>query len=201
MLIVKRIKSLLVSILVLTPLIMTHINAIEIPLEDLTKPEYKDWAPTKPELQLVTRMYADLEGTRLNLGKTSDAGVRRIVPITGGKLVGPMIKGEILNLGADWQIAKEDNTVVLIEARYVLKTDAGALINVTTKGIKVTPLEVLEASKKGPVHPSKYFFKQYVTLETSDPKYAWVNHSLFIGSIMSSGVYKKGIVQDIYLVK
>lgn len=194
-------KCCFIMALMLTQLLYTNLQATEIPLEDLTKQEYKDWAPTKPEFQLVARMYADLEGTRLNFGKISDAGIRRIVPITGGKLVGPMIKGEILNLGADWQIANENGTLILIEARYVLKTDDGALINVITKGVKATSLEVLEESKKGPVHPSKYFFKQYVTLETSDPKYTWVNNSLFIGSIMSSGVYKKGIVQDIYLVK
>lgn len=187
--------------LILSQLFYTNLQATEIPLEDLTKPEYKEWAPTKPELQLVTRMFADLEGTRLNLGKISDAGIRRIVPITGGKLVGPMIKGEILNIGADWQIANEDGTLVLIEARYVVKTDDGALINVTTKGVKSTPKDVLEESKKGPVHPNKYFFKQYLTLESSHPNYTWVNNALFIGSIMSTGVYKKGIVQDIYLVK
>lgn len=194
-------KSCFIMALILTQLCYTNLQAGEIPLEDLTKPEYQGWEPTKPELQLVTRMFADLEGTRLNLGKISDAGIRRIVPITGGKLVGPMIKGEILNLGADWQIANEDGTLVLIEARYVLKTEDGALINVITKGVKSTPKEVLDESKKGPIHPSKYFFKQYLTLETSHPKYAWVNNALFIGSIMSSGVYKKGIVQDIYLVK
>lgn len=201
MLMKKMIKCFLASVLVLSPLVMTHANASGIPLEKLTKPEYKEWAPTKPEFQLVTRLFADLEGTRLNLGKISDAGVRRIVPITGGHFDGPMLKGEILNLGADWQIANADGTLILIEARYVLKTEDGALINVTTKGVKATSPEVLEESKKGPVHPSKYFFKQYLTLETSHPKYAWVNNALFIGSIMSSGVYKKGIVQDIYLVK
>jgi|GEM_PF-231000 len=200
MLVNKIVHTFLMGIFILSAM-LNSLTANEIPLEDLTKPEYKGWEPTKPELQLVARMYADLEGTRLNLGKVSDAGIRRIVPITGGKLTGPMIKGEILNLGADWQIANQDGTLILIEARYVLKTDDGALINVTTKGVKATSPEVVEESKKGPVHPSKYFFKQYLTLESSHPKYAWVNNALFIGSIMSSGVYKKGIVQDIYLVK
>lgn len=62
------------------------------------------WEPVKPEFEFMMRLYIDLEGTRLDLGKTSDLGIRRIIPITGGTFDGPLLKRVILNQGADWQV-------------------------------------------------------------------------------------------------
>ncbi|HEX8826495.1 MAG TPA: DUF3237 family protein, partial [Xanthobacteraceae bacterium] len=55
-------------------------------------------------------------------------GVRRVVPIKGGEFAGPDIRGEVLP-GADWQILRTDG-VAELEARYTLRTDDGALIQV-----------------------------------------------------------------------
>lgn len=186
----RKFISAIIALLIVPPMAFCSSQT-----DDISK-----WEPDKPKIEFATRMYADLEGPRYNLGKVSDAGIRRIIPITGGTLDGPLLKGELLNVGADWQMVGA-NGISSIEAKYVIKTIDGALINVSTKGIKYMSPEIVEESKKGPVHPSKYFFKQYLTLETSDAKYEWVNRSLFIGTIMTGGVYKKGIVQDIYLVK
>jgi hypothetical protein len=57
--------------------------------------------PPKPKLEFLSRFSVDLVGPIWELGKTSDLGKRRTIPITGGKFEGPMLRGEIQNSGAD----------------------------------------------------------------------------------------------------
>lgn len=51
----------------------------------------------------------------LVVGKSSH-GVRRIIPILGGKVEGPRFSGEVLAGGADWQYERPDG-VWELEAR------------------------------------------------------------------------------------
>ena len=44
------------------------------------------------------------------------AGTRRIIPIVGGKALGPDINGEILNVGADWQTIFVDGNTKMLRA-------------------------------------------------------------------------------------
>ena len=132
------------------------------------------------------------------LGKTSDLGKRRIIPITGGKFEGPLLSGEILNNGADWQVLTPDG-LAIIDTRYLLKADDGALIYLQTKGYRYGPPEILADVAKGkPVDPSKYFFRIYMTFETSAPRYDWLNRAMAIGFAMRLA---NAVVYDAYLIK
>ena len=72
----------------------------------------------------VCRLRADL-GTMPEIG-TLAAGRRRVVPIAGGIVEGPLLRGEILPGGADWQLVAADGSAA-IEARYTLRAHDGAL--------------------------------------------------------------------------
>ena len=52
-----------------------------------------------PKLRHAFRLRVDL-GAPIELGQ-GRAGVRRIIPIIGGKALGPDLTGEVLNLGAE----------------------------------------------------------------------------------------------------
>ncbi|MBN9089333.1 MAG: DUF3237 family protein [Reyranella sp.] len=39
---------------------------------------------------------------------------RRIIDILGGEVAGPMLEGEILPGGADWQIVRPDGTIEVV---------------------------------------------------------------------------------------
>ena len=56
-------------------------------------------------------------GQPIAIGETGQ-GLRRVVPITGGTVQGPRLRGAILNAGADSQIIGPDGFTRL-EARYV----------------------------------------------------------------------------------
>src|SRR5262245_64333731 len=51
-------------------------------------------------------------------------GLRRVVPITGGTVEGPKLKGTVVSGGADWQFVRPDGTLQL-EAKYTLQSDDG----------------------------------------------------------------------------
>jgi len=109
------------------------------------------------------------------------AGQRRIIPIVGGTATG-RIAGRILNLGADWQTVYADGAADL-DTRYAVETDDGALIEIINKGVRHGPPEVMARLAAGEeVDPSAYYMRTTARLETGDPRHAWVNQTLFVGT-------------------
>jgi hypothetical protein len=128
--------------------------------------------------RLVARYEAQL-GEPLVIGEVP-GGLRRVVPILGGRVDGPALRGEIMPGGADWQIITPDGSAA-IEARYTIRADDGGLILVHSRGMRNGPAEVLARVAAGePVDPGEYYFRTLVTLETGSATYAWVNRRLFI---------------------
>lgn len=109
------------------------------------------------------------------------AGERRIIPIVGGTVDGPLLTGHILDVGADWQTIFGDGLAEL-DTRYAMETTDGATIEIRNYGFRYGPAEVLDAVARGEdVDPSAYYMRTHARLETGDPRYAWVNRTLFIG--------------------
>lgn len=108
------------------------------------------------------------------------AGRRRVIGVAGGRLDGPLLRGEILPGGADWQILQPDGTA-LVTARYTARTDDGELILVNSRGVRSGPPDVLAALARGETpDPSAYTFRTAVTLEAGPGPYEWVNRALFV---------------------
>ena len=109
------------------------------------------------------------------------AGQRRIIPILGGTVSG-RLTGTILNLGADWQTIFTDGAAD-IDTRYAMETADGALIEIVNKGVRHGPPDIMARLAKGePVDPGSYYFRTTARLESGDPRYAWVNHLILVGS-------------------
>jgi hypothetical protein len=142
-----------------------------------------------PTLRHSFTLHVELDAP-LELGK-GRAGARRIIPIIGGKALGPDIRGEVLNVGADWQTVHDDGAAHL-DTRYALRTDDGAIIEVVNIGTRHGPSEVIAKLAAGEdVDPSKYYMRTAARLETGDANYAWVNHTLFV----CSGVRRASAVE------
>jgi len=166
--------------------------------EETDAADTKGFEPPKPNLEFLGRWSVDLIAPVWELGQTSDLGKRRIIPITGGKFEGPNFTGTILNNGADWQVVTKDNLAV-IDTRYLLQTDDKALVYLQTKGYRYGDPKILEKMAKGEVvDPSLYYFRIYMQLETSAPKYEWLNRAMAIGFAMR---LPKAVVYDAYLIK
>jgi hypothetical protein len=144
---------------------------------------------TPPELLFVCALDVELSPIReMGIGR---AGTRRIVPIVGGSVSGPKLNGRILDVGADWQTIFS-NGLAELDTRYAMETDDGAVIEIRNYGFRHGPKEVIEAIARGEdVSPDAYYMRTHARLETGDPRYDWVNKTLFVGT----GARKKTTVQ------
>jgi hypothetical protein len=133
------------------------------------------------ELTPFVEIDVDVEPT-VDLGDTG-LGVRRLVPLVGGRFRGnDGLAGSVAAGGVDWQRVRTDG-VVEIEAHYVLTTDSGASIEVSSVGVRQASSDVLDRIAAGAsVDPSEYYFRTHVRLYTSDPTLRWVNDRLFVAS-------------------
>ncbi len=110
---------------------------------------------------------------------------------------GQRLRGEIIPGGADWQIVVADGTA-LLEARYTIRTEDGALVYVKNIGVRHGPPEVLAAIARGDeVDPAKYYFRAVPTFETGDKRYDWLNRLIAV----CSGVRTRtAVLLDFYSV-
>lgn len=130
---------------------------------------------TRP-LAILTAMLAPAQ----MLGQTP-AGDRKIVPVLGGDIEGPRIRGKILPGGGDWALTRSDG-VLLLDVRLTVETDDGALIHCTYTGQRHGPPAVMQRLARGEsVDPTEMYFRIAPRFETSDARYDWLNRLLAIG--------------------
>lgn len=132
----------------------------------------------------------------LDVGR-APLGHRRVVNILGGTVTGARFTGRILPGGADFQIVAADGMADL-HARYTLESDAGALVQVDSKGMRHGPPEVLARLAKGEdVDPGEYYFRTVMRFETAHPSTDWLNRIL----ALARGARDKNAVRlDVYEV-
>ncbi|HBK05892.1 MAG TPA: DUF3237 domain-containing protein [Acetobacteraceae bacterium] len=120
-------------------------------------------------------------GDPITIGETHE-GLRRVVPILGGTVGGPRIKGTILPAGADYQVIRADGYTTL-DARYVARLDDGAMIYIVNTGVRFGPPEVMARITRGePVDPAEVYFRTTPRFETASPAYQWLTRPLFLAS-------------------
>lgn len=119
-------------------------------------------------------------GKMIKIGE-SKHGTRRVIPITGGTFEGPKIKGEVLPGGEDWQLVRPDGDIEF-DARYLLKTDDGVVIQVINKILIHMPKQGEQAQP---------YIGSIIDLEAPvESTYDYLNHAIYIGTfemLMTSG--------------
>ena len=132
----------------------------------------------------------------LDLGQ-APFGHRRVVNLLGGTVSGAKLTGRIVPGGADWQIMAADGALD-IHARYTIESDAGALIQVDSRGVRNGPPDVMGRLSRGEdVDPSLYYFRTVMRFETAHPSAAWLNRIL----ALAKGAREKNAVRlEVYEV-
>ena len=171
-------KKLFITMLVLLAAVTTASAQVDVPKDT-------------PQLEFVMQLKVTL-GQAYSVGQTP-RGRRNIIPITGGTFEGPRLKGEILNGGADYQMASADGARTELEAIYCIRTDDGVNIHIRNRGIIAT-------SKDDQGNPSFYFKAAPQFEAPSDSPYAWLNNALFVCQPSFSPSFK-GIVLNVWMVK
>lgn len=107
-------------------------------------------------------------------------GMRMVGPVTGGTFEGERLRGTVVGSGADWLLVRPDGWGN-IDVRLQLRTEDGAVIYVSYRGL----LQITDAvgralaGDEGTDYADQYW-RTTPRLETGDPRYGWVNNTLFV---------------------
>jgi hypothetical protein len=135
--------------------------------------------PATPKLEFAFELRVRV-GEPIEIGQVPH-GRRRIVPILGGSVAGPMLKGSVPSGGADWQMIQPDGFSEL-DTRYTIQTEKGEIVYVQNAGIRTAAPDVMQKLLAGqPVDPSLVYFRTVPKFETSVPELQWLARSIFVG--------------------
>ena len=94
-------------------------------------------------------------------------GTRRLIPILGGEVSGPRLRGKVLPGGADFQTIRHDG-VIDLHARYVLEFEDGARVYVENSGFRHGP-------------PEAIYFCTSARFECSRGPHDWLTRHVIVG--------------------
>ena len=133
-----------------------------------------------PALEHVCDLAVTID-TPVEVGTTA-MGLRRMIPITGGTVTGPLMRGRIVPGGADFQLIVADGTQAHLDARYVLELDDGTRVFVQNKALRVASAEDSAKIRRGePVDPTRVYFRCQPSFEASTSQWSWLAEHQFIG--------------------
>ncbi len=116
----------------------------------------------------------------ISIGATPGA-FRRLGVVSGGIFAGDRLSGEVLDGGNDWQDLRDDRSTTL-DVRLALRTNDGALIAMTYRGVLHGPADVLARIDKGEaVDPQSHYFRISPMFETASETHGWLNRIVAIG--------------------
>jgi hypothetical protein len=151
--------------------------ALSVPVSNASSDEMPP--PITTEYAFTARVQV---GEPLIVDRTPD-GVRRYIPITGGSVSGPNLKGTVLGVGGDSQMIRSDG-VFVVEARYIIRTDDNVLISVVNRGLRRASQATMARLMKGEhVAREEYYFRTVAQFEAPlNSRYAELNNSVYVGT-------------------
>jgi len=151
--------------------------------------------PAPPALAHVLHLEVEV-GPPVEVGRTP-GGLRRVVPILGGTVSGPLLTGRVLPGGADFQVIRTE-TETVAEARYVLESDDGEVVYVENTGLRTGSAEDIARLRQDlPVDPARIYFRSWPRFETAAPRLAALTGHLHVGT----GVrHPRGVVFDFFRI-
>lgn len=118
---------------------------------------------------------------RFSLGQVH-GGERRVIPITGGTVSGPLLNGRVVPGGADWQLVQPDGLIDLT-ARYTIEAADGTLIGVVNRGLRHAPPEVNARLAAGEaVDPALVYFRTTPVFEAPSGPHEWLSRHIFVAT-------------------
>lgn len=156
------------------------------------------YLPVSPKVEFLYRMVVHCDHP-IEVGDAGK-GMKRIIPITGGRFEGPLMSGIVLPLGADWNSTNPTNRgEKAVDTRYALKTNDGAIISLYTHGLSKRSEELVRKREEGkPIDPADYYFRQHLFFETGHNRYQWLNSLVAFGIVLSKYTGGPGVIYDAY---
>jgi hypothetical protein len=134
----------------------------------------------EPQLRFVFEIRADI-GPSEHVGNGS-GDVLDFTPIIGGTVEGPRLRGSIVPGGGDWAVLR-GTTVYELDARYLIRAEDGALVDVVNRGYwrALTPEALARAEAGEDLQESEVYFRTSPVFRTDAPAHRWLAETVFIG--------------------
>jgi hypothetical protein len=127
-----------------------------------------------------------------------DGARKRFIPITGGTVTGPRLRGTVLAGGGDWQ-AILPGGLTRVEARYFLRADDGTVISIHNLGVRVASPEVTDRIARGEsVPPDAYYFRSTPVFDAPPGNHGWLRERVFVARGIRMPDH---VVIDFYIVE
>jgi hypothetical protein len=153
--------------------------------------DWNDLLSTMPELRSRPLFTITMHlPPPLELGDTP-AGRRRVFIVSEGQFAGDRLRGEVLpQASSDLLLIRKDESSQQ-DVRLILRTDDGALILMTYRGVRHASSEANTRIARGEhVARSDYYLRTAPLFETSSLDYAWLNQivSVAVGERLAETV-------------
>ncbi|RNL87468.1 DUF3237 domain-containing protein [Halostreptopolyspora alba] len=136
--------------------------------------------PVPPTLTFLATISVGVD-TPVEVGPTLD-GHRRVIPIVGGSVTGPELRGTVLAGGADFQVLRTE-TLTELRAEYAIETEDGERIQVSNFGLRTgTPEDVATLVRGEPVDPGRIYFRCSPRLEPTGRRWSWLRSRILVGT-------------------
>ncbi len=131
-----------------------------------------------PLLEFAFEIRVDI-APYLRIGRSADEELT-FTPVTGGTVAGPLLNGVVLSGGGDWAV--ERSGTAQLEARYLLRADDGAVIDILNRGYYRAGAEVMARVDAGENVPEEeYYFRTAPVFQTDAEPHRWLAEHQFIG--------------------
>jgi hypothetical protein len=135
-----------------------------------------------PILEFAFRVRLDFpEGPRIRF-PVRGGDSRGFVPVAGGTVAGPRLTGVVVpDSGGDWPLIRADG-VIAFDARYLIRAEDGALIQVFNRGYAHAPDEIQQRIDRGEaVDAADNYFRLSPVFETALGPHEWLSRTVFVG--------------------
>jgi len=122
-------------------------------------------------------------------------GIRATAYVTGGRLDGPRLKGQVLPVGGDWLLLRTDG-IGLVDVRLTLETHDGVLIFMTYTGVIDLGLDGYNQFLAGKMPPN-FPVRTAPRFQTGHPDYVWLNRLQCLG-IGEADLGASSVTYDVY---
>lgn len=147
-----------------------------------------EWTPDFKNLCSVTLTL----GRPLTLAQSDP--IERFIPVTGGTVTGPHLRGTVLAHGGDRQT--DHGAYARLDATQLIETEDGALIEVNNSGVRIASDGVKAALRSGePVAFDQYYMRFSCVMRTADPRYQWVNQKVLFAA---GAKVPEGVILEIF---
>ena len=171
-------------------------------IHDVTMTKSTNSMKQPPTLQYAFTLSVDLAPPH-DYGITND-GNKRYIPITGGRVDGPKLQGDILPGGGDWNTVQH-NGVVHVYARYAIRAADGTIIGITNEGRGRGKEELIgkvfqEGIQEGEDGSSGWYTKTSPQFEVGPGPHDWLLRTGFVGDLLLPTRQDQAVVEVFEIV-